>query len=83
MRFASPLIVLAAMILCVESASAQLFQWTPGQLNWLDRIAETGMQAYYKKSLPTQGMRVMVTGTTTSLKRPVAGRRRAAASHRL
>jgi 4-hydroxy-4-methyl-2-oxoglutarate aldolase len=33
-----------------------------GGVYWLDRIAETGMQAYYKNSLPTQGMRVMVTG---------------------
>ncbi len=33
-----------------------------GGIYWLDRIAETGMQAYYKNSLPTQGMRVMVTG---------------------
>ncbi len=33
-----------------------------GGIYWLDRIAETGMQAYYKNSFPTQGMRVMVTG---------------------
>jgi len=33
-----------------------------GGVYWLERIAETGMQAYYKNSLPTQGMRVMVTG---------------------
>ena len=33
-----------------------------GGVYWLDRIAETGMQAYYKNSLPKQGMRVMVTG---------------------
>jgi regulator of RNase E activity RraA len=33
-----------------------------GGVYWLDRIAETGMQAYYKNSLPAQGMRVMVTG---------------------
>ena len=33
-----------------------------GGVYWLDRIAETGMQAYFKNSLPTQGMRVMVTG---------------------
>ena len=33
-----------------------------GGIYWLDRIAETGMQAYYKNSLPTQGLRVMVTG---------------------
>ena len=33
-----------------------------GGVYWLDRIAETGMQAYYKNSNPTQGMRVMVTG---------------------
>jgi 4-hydroxy-4-methyl-2-oxoglutarate aldolase len=33
-----------------------------GGVYWLDRIAETGMQAYYKNSFPTQGMRVMVTG---------------------
>ena len=33
-----------------------------GGIYWLDRIAETGMQAYYKNSYPTQGMRVMVTG---------------------
>ena len=33
-----------------------------GGVYWLDRIAATGMQAYYKNSLPTQGMRVMVTG---------------------
>jgi 4-hydroxy-4-methyl-2-oxoglutarate aldolase len=32
MRFRSPLIVLAGMFLCVEPASAQLFQWTPEQL---------------------------------------------------
>ena len=36
-----------------------------GGVYWLDRVAETGMQAYYKNSLPTQGMRVMVTGTQT------------------
>jgi hypothetical protein len=33
-----------------------------GGVYWLDRIAETEMQAYYKNSFPTQGMRVMVTG---------------------
>jgi 4-hydroxy-4-methyl-2-oxoglutarate aldolase len=33
-----------------------------GGVYWLERIAETGMQAYYKNSLPSQGMRVMVTG---------------------
>ena len=33
-----------------------------GGVYWLERIAATGMQAYYKNSLPTQGMRVMVTG---------------------
>ena len=33
-----------------------------GGVYWLERIAETGMQAYYKNSFPTQGMRVMVTG---------------------
>jgi regulator of RNase E activity RraA len=33
-----------------------------GGIYWLERIAETGMQAYYKNSFPTQGMRVMVTG---------------------
>jgi 4-hydroxy-4-methyl-2-oxoglutarate aldolase len=33
-----------------------------GGVYWLERIAETGMQAYFKNSLPTQGMRVMVTG---------------------
>jgi 4-hydroxy-4-methyl-2-oxoglutarate aldolase len=33
-----------------------------GGVYWLDRIAETGMQAYYKNSLPSQGMQVMVTG---------------------
>ena len=33
-----------------------------GGIYWLERIAETGMQAYYKNSYPTQGMRVMVTG---------------------
>ena len=33
-----------------------------GGVYWLDRIAETGMQAYFKNSLPAQGMRVMVTG---------------------
>lgn len=33
-----------------------------GGVYWLDRIAETGMQAYFKNSLPTQGMQVMVTG---------------------
>ena len=33
-----------------------------GGVYWLDRIAGTGMQAYYKNSFPTQGMRVMVTG---------------------
>jgi 4-hydroxy-4-methyl-2-oxoglutarate aldolase len=33
-----------------------------GGVYWIDRIAETGMQAYYKNSFPTQGMRVMVTG---------------------
>jgi regulator of RNase E activity RraA len=33
-----------------------------GGVYWLDRIAETGMPAYFKNSLPTQGMRVMVTG---------------------
>ncbi len=33
-----------------------------GGIYWLDRIAETGMQAYYKNSFPAQGMRVMVTG---------------------
>lgn len=33
-----------------------------GGVYWLDRIAETGMQAYYKNSFPTQGMNVMVTG---------------------
>jgi regulator of RNase E activity RraA len=33
-----------------------------GGVYWLERIAETGMQAYYKNSYPTQGMRVMVTG---------------------
>ena len=32
MRVASALLVLAAMCLCVDSASAQLFQWTPEQL---------------------------------------------------
>jgi 4-hydroxy-4-methyl-2-oxoglutarate aldolase len=33
-----------------------------GGVYWLDRIADTGMQAYYKNSLPYQGMQVMVTG---------------------
>lgn len=33
-----------------------------GGVYWLERIADTGMQAYYKNSFPTQGMRVMVTG---------------------
>jgi 4-hydroxy-4-methyl-2-oxoglutarate aldolase len=33
-----------------------------GGIYWLDRIAETGMPAYYKNSFPTQGMRVMVSG---------------------
>ena len=33
-----------------------------GGVYWLDRIAETGMQAYYKNSFPSQGMSVMVTG---------------------
>jgi 4-hydroxy-4-methyl-2-oxoglutarate aldolase len=33
-----------------------------GGVYWLDRIAATGMQAYYKNSFPTQGMNVMVTG---------------------
>ena len=33
-----------------------------GGVYWLERIADTGMQAYYKNSLPTQDMRVMVTG---------------------
>jgi regulator of RNase E activity RraA len=33
-----------------------------GGVYWLERIAATGMQAYYKNSFPTQGMRVMVTG---------------------
>jgi len=33
-----------------------------GGIYWLERIAATGMQAYYKNSFPTQGMRVMVTG---------------------
>jgi 4-hydroxy-4-methyl-2-oxoglutarate aldolase len=33
-----------------------------GGVYWLDRIAETGMQAFFKNSFPTQGMRVMVTG---------------------
>jgi 4-hydroxy-4-methyl-2-oxoglutarate aldolase len=33
-----------------------------GGVYWLDRIAATGMQAYFKNSLPTQGMSVMVTG---------------------
>ena len=33
-----------------------------GGVYWLERIAENGMQAYYKNSFPTQGMRVMVTG---------------------
>jgi 4-hydroxy-4-methyl-2-oxoglutarate aldolase len=33
-----------------------------GGIYWLDRIADTGMQAYYRNSFPTQGMRVMVTG---------------------
>jgi regulator of RNase E activity RraA len=33
-----------------------------GGVYWLERIAETGMQAYYRNSFPTQGMRVMVTG---------------------
>lgn len=33
-----------------------------GGVYWLDRIAATGMQAYFRNSLPTQGMRVMVTG---------------------
>jgi 4-hydroxy-4-methyl-2-oxoglutarate aldolase len=33
-----------------------------GGVYWLDRIADTGMQAYYKNSYPTQHMRVMVTG---------------------
>lgn len=33
-----------------------------GGIYWLDRIAETGMQGYYKNSFPSQGMRVMVTG---------------------
>ena len=36
-----------------------------GGVYWLERIAATGMQAYYKNSLPTQGMRVMVTGSTS------------------
>jgi len=33
-----------------------------GGVYWLDRIAEAGVQAYFKNSLPTQNMRVMVTG---------------------
>ena len=33
-----------------------------GGVYWLERIAETGMQVYYKHSLPTQNLRVMVTG---------------------
>jgi 4-hydroxy-4-methyl-2-oxoglutarate aldolase len=33
-----------------------------GGVYWLDRIAATGMQAFFKNSLPFQGMRVMVTG---------------------
>lgn len=33
-----------------------------GGVYWLERIAPTGMQAFYKNSFPTQGMRVMVTG---------------------
>jgi len=33
-----------------------------GGVYWLERIAETGMQAYFKNSFPGQGMRVMVTG---------------------
>jgi 4-hydroxy-4-methyl-2-oxoglutarate aldolase len=33
-----------------------------GGVYWLDRIADTGMQAYFKNSLPFQGMQVMVTG---------------------
>jgi 4-hydroxy-4-methyl-2-oxoglutarate aldolase len=33
-----------------------------GGVYWLDRIAETGMQAFFRNSLPTQGMNVMVTG---------------------
>ncbi len=33
-----------------------------GGVYWLERIADTGMQAYYKNSLPTQNLRVMVTG---------------------
>jgi 4-hydroxy-4-methyl-2-oxoglutarate aldolase len=33
-----------------------------GGVYWLDRIAATGMQAYFKNSLPSQGMQVMVTG---------------------
>jgi 4-hydroxy-4-methyl-2-oxoglutarate aldolase len=33
-----------------------------GGVYWLDRIAETGMQAYFKNSLPSQGMQVMVSG---------------------
>jgi 4-hydroxy-4-methyl-2-oxoglutarate aldolase len=33
-----------------------------GGVYWLDRIAATGMQAYFKNSLPSQGMSVMVTG---------------------
>ena len=33
-----------------------------GGVYWLERIAQTGMQAYFKNSLPAQGMRVMVTG---------------------
>jgi regulator of RNase E activity RraA len=33
-----------------------------GGVYWLERIAATGMQAFFKNSLPTQGMRVMVTG---------------------
>jgi 4-hydroxy-4-methyl-2-oxoglutarate aldolase len=33
-----------------------------GGVYWLDRIADTGMQAFFKNSLPSQGMNVMVTG---------------------
>ena len=33
-----------------------------GGVYWLDRIADAGIQAYFKNSLPTQNMRVMVTG---------------------
>ena len=66
-RPVSVLLVFVATLFHVESASAQLFQWTPEQLirytnkNPYDRSPMADrrcMQAYYKKSLPTQGIRV-------------------------